>query len=168
MVESRDLSENKVSIIEENRLRCHCDNVTVRQQDALVLRQEDVGQYDIVYADVPCSGLGIMGKKCDIRHRVSFGQMEELAALQRKILDGACACVKEGGVLMYSTCTINPAENEEQLSYIVSLGFVPESLEPYLPEALWGETTKQGYLQLLPGIHETDGFFLARYRKETR
>ncbi len=168
MVESRDLSENKVSIVEENRLRCHCDNVTVRQQDALILRQEDVEQYDIVYADVPCSGLGIMGKKCDIRHRVSFGQMEELAALQRKILDGACACVKEGGVLMYSTCTINPAENEEQLSYIASLGFVPESLEPYLPKALWGETTKQGYLQLLPGLHETDGFFLARYRKETR
>ena len=165
MVESRDLTENKVSIIEENRLRCRCDNVTVRQQDASLLRQEDVGQYDIVYADVPCSGLGIMGKKCDIRHHVSPKQMRELVLLQQKILNTACACVKEGGILMYSTCTINPAENEEQLSCIASLGFVPESLDMYLPKELWGETTKQGYLQLLPGIHETDGFFLARYRK---
>lgn len=166
MVESRDLTEYKTSIIEENRLRCHCDNVTVRQQDASVIRQEDIGRYDIVYADVPCSGLGIMGKKCDIRHRVSLKQMDGLVVLQRKILDGACACVKEGGVLMYSTCTINPAENEEQLSYIRSLGFVPESLEPYLPKAIWGKTTGQGYLQLLPGVHETDGFFLARFRRK--
>lgn len=167
MVEARDLTENKVSIIEENRTRCHCGNLTVRQQDATILCQEDVGQFDVVYADVPCSGLGIMGKKCDIRHRASLEQMEELVALQRKILDKACAYVAEGGVLMYSTCTINPAEDEEQLSYIASLGFVPESLDPYLPKALWGETTKQGYLQLLPGIHETDGFFLARFKKKS-
>ncbi|MCM1539072.1 MAG: 16S rRNA (cytosine(967)-C(5))-methyltransferase RsmB [bacterium] len=167
MVESRDLTEYKTAIIEENRMRCHCDNLTVRQQDAVVLREEDVGQYDIVYADVPCSGLGIMGKKCDIRHRITPKQMEELAALQRKILDTACACVREDGVLIYSTCTINPAENEEQLPYLIAHGFAAESLDPYLPEALWGETTKQGYLQLLPGIHETDGFFLARLRKRT-
>lgn len=165
MVESRDLTEGKVAMIEENRLRCHCDNMIVRQQDALVRREEDAGQYDIVYADVPCSGLGIMGKKCDIRHRAGSDQMKELVILQRKILDGACACVREGGVLIYSTCTINPAENEEQLSYISSLGFEAESLDPYLPKALCGETTKQGYLQLLPGIHLTDGFFLARFRK---
>lgn len=167
MVESRDLTENKIAIIEENRLRCHCNNMKVRQRDATVLWQEDVGQYDVVFVDAPCSGLGIMGKKCDIRHRVTPGQMEELAGLQRRILDKACAYVKEGGVLLYSTCTINPGENEDQISYIMSHGFVPESLDPYLPKALRGETTKQGYLQLLPGIHETDGFFLARYRKGT-
>lgn len=165
LVESRDLTENKVAIIEENRARCHCDNMVVRQQDARVLTEKDVGQFDVVYADVPCSGLGIMGKKCDIRHRIRAEQMGELAVLQREILDRACAYVKEGGVLIYSTCTINPAENEEQLPYIISKGFVPESLEPYLPKTLCGGTAKQGFLQLLPGIHETDGFFLARFRK---
>lgn len=165
MVESRDLTENKIAIIEENRMRCHCDNMVVRRQDARILTQEDVGQFDVVYADVPCSGLGIMGKKCDIRHRISAEQIEELVVLQREILDRACSYVKEGGVLVYSTCTIDPAENEEQLPDIVSRGFAAESLDPYLPGILRSRTTEQGYLQLLPGIHETDGFFLARFRK---
>ncbi len=85
--------------------------------------------------------------------------------LQRKIIEQACRYVKDGGVLIYSTCTINPSENERQLSYITSCGLVLESLDPYLPDELCGGTARQGYLQLLPGIHETDGFFLARFRK---
>ncbi len=165
LVESRDLTEYKVAMIEENRMRCHCDNLIVKQQDACVLCEEDIGQFDVVYADVPCSGLGIMGKKCDIRHRIQPDQIEELVVLQRKIIEQACRYVKDGGVLIYSTCTINPSENERQLSYITSCGLVLESLDPYLPDELCGGTARQGYLQLLPGIHETDGFFLARFRK---
>ncbi len=161
---ARDLTEYKTMMIEENRLRCRIDNMTVERQDALILVREDLEQYDIVYADLPCSGLGLLGKKCDIRHRMNPAQMEELVSLQRAILDVVTGYVKRGGVLIYSTCTINPKENEEQVSYLVSKGFEIEPLDPYLPKELKGSAEK-GYLQLLPGIHRTDGFFMARLRR---
>ena len=73
--------------------------------------------------------------------------------------------VKPGGIMMYSTCTMNPAENEEMVKWIChEFDFEPESMAPYMPESLKQET-ETGILQLLPGVHETDGFFLARLRK---
>lgn len=166
LVRARDLTERKTALMEENRQRCRCDNMVVEQKDALIWDAGDEERYDVVYADLPCSGLGIMGKKCDIRHRMSIDRMEELVSLQRRILDVTVSCVKKGGVLIYSTCTVNPAENEEQVAYIVSKGFETEPIDGYLPKELSCESARKGYLQLLPGIHRTDGFFLARLRRK--
>jgi len=166
LVSARDLTEYKTELIAENVQRSGCNNVEILVQDARELRSEDIGRADIVYVDAPCSGLGIMGKKCDIRYHMSREQMQEIVLLQREILDVAVRYVKKGGILIYSTCTIHKEENEEQVKYLKTLGFETESLDDYLPESLKCATSAEGYLQLLPGIHETDGFFMARLRKQ--
>ena len=93
---------------------------------------------------------------------------EELAALQREILKVVQSYVKPGGILVYSTCTINPGENEENVKWFLGeFPFEAVSLNDCLSRELHGETTKAGYLQLLPGIHASDGFFIAKFRKKS-
>jgi len=167
LVIARDLSDMKVSYIEENAGSMCLDQVRVQVFDATVLDETMIEKADVVIADLPCSGLGIMSKKRDIKYHVTEESLVELQTLQRQILDVVSQYVKPGGVLMYSTCTINPMENEENRAYLVEeLGFVPESIEEYLPKELHGETTKEGYLQLIPSIHKCDGFFISKYRKK--
>ena len=120
-----------------------------------------------VLADVPCSGLGVIGKKTDIKYRTDEDKIQELAVLQKQILHNAASYVKPGGILIYSTCTITSEENQSNVAWFTeNYPFVLESLDPYLCEELHSETTAQGWLQLLPGVHKTDGFFLARMRKK--
>lgn len=165
LVSARDLTEYKTGLIAENVMRSGYKNIEIQVQDARELLAGDIDRADIVYVDAPCSGLGIMGKKCDIRYHMSKQQTQEIVKLQREILDTAVQYVKKDGILIYSTCTIHKEENEAQVEYLKSLGFVTESLDDYLPDCLKSVTTANGYLQLLPGIHETDGFFMARLRK---
>lgn len=166
-VEARDISETKVNLILENRARTKFANVLVRVQDALLKISDKEPKADILIADLPCSGLGILSKKPDIKYNMSEEKQGELISLQRRMLENAKKALKPGGVLIFSTCTIQEKENEENVSYLVEeLGFHTESLDPYLPPSLHGETTKSGYLQLLPHIHKTDGFFVARLVKE--
>ncbi len=167
VVIARDLSDMKVSFIEENAGRMCLDQVRVQVQDATVLDESMIGKADVVIADLPCSGLGIIAKKRDIKYNVTPESLEELQALQRQILDVVSQYVKPGGTLIYSTCTINPMENEENRKYILeALPFDAASLDDYLPDALKSATTKEGYLQLIPSIHETDGFFISKYTKK--
>lgn len=167
MVIARDVSDMKVSFIEENAGRMCLDQVRVQVQDAAVLDEAMIGKADVVIADLPCSGLGIIAKKRDIKYNVTPKSLLELQTLQRQILDVVSQYVKPGGILLYSTCTINPMENEQNRAYILEhLGFDAVSLDAYLPEALHSETTKEGYLQLLPSIHQTDGFFISRFQKK--
>ena len=167
LVIARDLSDMKVSFIEENAGRMCLDQVRVQVQDATVLDETMIGKADVVLADLPCSGLGIIAKKRDIKYNVTPESLEELQILQRQILDVVSQYVKPGGILIYSTCTINPMENEENRAYILEeLGFEAASLDEYLPETLKSETTKSGYLQLIPSVHETDGFFISKYCKK--
>ena len=168
MVEARDLKENKVALIRENIHRMDLINVKAVDADATVFDGSLVESADIVIADVPCSGMGVIGNKPDIKYNLTSLQVEELVLLQRKILHNAAAYVKPGGVLIFSTCTIGKKENQENLKWLTeNYPLSLESLDPYLPEELCGPTTEQGYLQLLPGVHKTDGFFLARLKKES-
>lgn len=167
MVEARDLTASKVALIQDNIQRLNLINVTAVQADATVYDGGLESKADIVLADVPCSGMGVIGKKPDIKYNLTSIQLEELTILQRKILHNAAAYVKTGGTLIYSTCTIGSKENQDNVNWFTqNYPFKLESLDPYLPEELHSSSTKKGYLQLLPGIHKTDGFFLARLKKE--
>ena len=162
-VEARDLTEYKVELIRENIERTGLTNIKAVRKDATVLEKEYVGKADIVLADLPCSGLGVIGKKSDIKYRIDPEKIAELAQLQKTILHNAASYVKPGGTLIYSTCTITKEENTDNLKWFLeNYPYETESLDPYLCEELKSETTKKGYLQLLPGIHQTDGFFMAR------
>ncbi len=162
-VEARDLTEYKVDLIRENIERSGLENIYARRKDALVFDPSDKDAADLVLADVPCSGYGVIGHKTDIKYKMTPAKEADLVLLQRRILHNAAQCVQPGGTLIYSTCTINPRENEENVRWFLEhYPFEAESLNPYLPEELRGGTAEEGWLQLLPGIHKCDGFFIAR------
>ena len=167
MVEARDLTDDKVALIRENLERTAQINVRCVQQDATVYNEASAGKADIVFCDVPCSGFGVIGRKPDIKYRRTLDGIEELILLQRSILHNAAAYVKPGGILLYSTCTIGHMENTDNYEWFLeNYPFRPDPLDPYLPRELRRLTTEEGYLQLLPGVHPCDGFFIARFRKE--
>ncbi len=161
---SRDLTEYKVSLIRDNIERMEYQNIDAFVHDALIFDEELREKADVVLADLPCSGLGIIGKKRDIKYKVTKERLKELQDLQRKMLNVIWQYVKPGGLLIYSTCTINPEENHKMAEWFTqNYPFKLESLSPYLPDELKKEG-ESGMIQLFPGIHETDGFFLAKLR----
>ncbi len=165
-VEARDKSEEKVDLMQENIDRLSIINMVAALRDATVFEQESFHKADIVLCDVPCSGLGVIGKKPDIRYRMNPTKQEELIRIQRRILSVSQNYVKPGGVLIYSTCTIGADENQMNLKYFLeNFPFHLDSIDPYIPEQLHCRTSAGGYLQLLPGVHDTDGFFLARLKR---
>jgi 16S rRNA (cytosine967-C5)-methyltransferase len=166
-VSARDLTEYKIRLIGENITRLGFTNIETKIWDATKQDDEILKSANVVIADLPCSGLGVLGKKSDIKYKMTHNQHKELVELQRIILNVAQSYVKEGGILLYSTCTVNKKENIDNRNWFLqNYNFEAESLDPYLPVQLKNETTKEGYLQLLQGIHNTDGFFLARFRKQ--
>ena len=166
-VDARDVSQYKADLIKENIHRTGVINVDAKVQDATVYDPDSEQAADIVIADVPCSGYGVIGKKPEIKYRATPQKQEEIVMLQRMILDKAAKYVKPDGTLIFSTCTIAREENEENvLWFLKNYPFRLESLDPYIPEELHCKSTKLGYLQLLPGIHKTDGFFIARFRRK--
>ena len=161
-----DVSRYKTERIEENRKRLDAKNVSVRVQDARLRDESLLERADVLLADVPCSGLGVIGRKQDIKYRVTPESLKEIQTLQREILSNVTAYLKPDGIMMYSTCTMNSGENEEMVDWLCdTFGLERVSMAGQMPEALAGEGG-QGMLQLLPGVHETDGFFLAKLRKK--
>ena len=166
-VEARDVSAEKVSLLAENIARMRAENVDVKVWDARCFDGTLEGKADILYLDVPCSGLGVLGKKRDIKYHLTEEGLADLVKLQREIISACWRYVKPGGVVLYSTCTVHLAENEDQVRWMCGMfPLAPESLNPYLPEVLRCEEAERGMLQLTPGVHDCDGFFLARLRRE--
>lgn len=167
MVEARDLTLYKTELIEENVMRLGFSNVKVVCQDATVPDPASEGKADIVIADLPCSGLGVLGKKTDLKYNITREMQRELVALQREILSVVKNYVKPGGKLVYSTCTLNREENEENVQWF--LANFPEFL-PVTPEGAVCDALKpsvQGnMLKLLPGVHKSDGFFISQFQKK--
>lgn len=171
---ARDVSASKVERIQENLERMQYSNIETQVWDAVQPDLSAREQFDFVIADVPCSGLGVIGRKQDIKYRIRPEQLTELIHLQREILNQAVTYVKPGGRLIYSTCTIHPGENEEQVGWLTeNYPLEPEELHQYLPETLVNEVKnqpgtdlEQGYTTLLPGLQSCDGFFMAAFRKK--
>ena len=164
---ARDLSPAKTQKIQENVDRSTYQNIHIEVSDATIPTPEFHEKMDVVIVDAPCSGLGVIGKKQDIKYHVQKDTIDTLKDLQKTILKCASEYVKPGGILMYSTCTVTKEENEQNRDWILSnLPMQEESFEEFLPQELRGLTGSKGYLQLLPGIHDTDGFFISRFRKK--
>lgn len=163
---ARDLTEYKVNFIRENAKRQRTENLKTHVFDALCRDEERIAWADILFCDLPCSGLGVMGRKRDIKSRVNIDAIEEVIGLQRQILETVWEYLKPGGILIYSTCTINRKENEEQVKWIrENLPFQVLSMQEYLPESLKNQESPLG-LQLFPGDYGTDGFFLAKLQRK--
>lgn len=176
---SRDVSEKKTEQIDENVQRLGLDNISVETADALEHYLADEEKADMLLADVPCSGLGIIGRKPDIKYNVSREKLDGIVRLQRNIIDSVCSYVKHGGYLVYSTCTLNPKENEENVRYIMEKGFVAENITELLPKRLIEDAKRAGenyydklindasggMLTLIPGVYECDGFFVAKLKR---
>ncbi|MBO4904011.1 MAG: 16S rRNA (cytosine(967)-C(5))-methyltransferase RsmB [Lachnospiraceae bacterium] len=163
---SFDVSEKKVEKIRENIRRCGFGNVTAAVGDATVYDETLYEKGDVVIADVPCSGLGVMGRKNDIKYGLTSDAIDDLVILQRAILDNAVKYVKPGGTLMFSTCTCSREENEGNLSYLTDvLGMHTVDIYDLLPDMLKADTATDGYVQLYGKDGLTDGFFIARLTK---
>ena len=167
MVEARDLTEDKVQLIRDNVHRADLINVHPMVMDALTYDIGSEEKADIVICDLPCSGLGVVSRKSDIKYRVTPERIESLVDLQRQILTNAEKYVLPGGRLIYSTCTVGHRENIDNVRWLTeNFPFETEDIDPCLPKQLRRLTTSEGYLQLIPGVHDTDGFFIARLRKK--
>ena len=162
-ITSCDVHAHKTGLIENGAARLGFANIEARQQDATVFVPEWESAMDAVLCDVPCSGLGIIRKKPDIRYK-DLAEMAELPALQLKILTNQARYVKPGGTLLYSTCTVLKRENEEVVQAFLAAHPDFETLPLDLPEGLPRNET--GMLTLIPGQYDTDGFFICRLRRK--
>ncbi len=169
-VYSFDISESKADKIRENAGRLGFDNIVTAVHDATVFDETLCDKADVVIADLPCSGLGVMGRKADIRYRLKSEDIDQLASLQREILKNAVRYVKPGGLLLYSTCTVSRRENEDNRRRLLDEHGL-ESVDFYdeLPDALKNDTAHEGYLQLISKGDEDaplyDGFFISLQRR---
>lgn len=157
MIYAMDISSDKLDLIEENVSRLGFDNVKICEHDATEpldldsLTGEKDAAADVVIADLPCSGLGIMGRKNDIKYRLDEEQLRQLSELQRNILGVAQGYVRSGGTLLYSTCTINPDENQYNTEWF---------LKTYRDYVLAEEKL------FVQGIDQCDGFYYAVLRRK--
>ena len=163
-VEARDLTEGKVELIRENIERTGLTNISAVCRDASVPDRDAEGRADLVIADLPCSGLGVIGKKPDLQYKASPEGIDSLVRLQQKILSCAQSYVKPGGTLIYSTCTVNPGENIDNVHWFLQQyqEFSPGDIRDRICPELRESVVEKGCIQLLPGVHKSDGFFIAR------
>lgn len=160
-VEARDKTEYKAELIRDNLYKTDFRNVSVSVWDATIPDEGLIEKEDIVIADLPCSGLGVLGKKPDIRYRIKEEDLTTLAALQRDILSVVWQYVKKGGYLIYSTCTINREENENNVKWFTEQ--FPFELEEFeIPT--FACKKEKGMVQIFP-TKNTDGFFIARLKR---
>lgn len=152
---ARDNQADKLETINENVARLKIKNVIVEQYDALTLDESLINTIDVVLVDAPCSGLGIIRRKPDIKYNKTPEGLAALIDIQKGILTNAAEYVKLGGTLMYSTCTLNPAENEDLVNWFLKQD------KRFKVQPL----SEVGYLTLFPNTQDTDGFFIAKLNK---
>ena len=164
---SCDIYEHKIELMEEGAERLGIGIMVCKVKDAAE-KEEGHERFDRVLVDAPCSGLGLMRKKPDIRLKKDGNESDSLTVIQKEILDNAAGYVKPGGVLVYSTCTLCRKENEKNLEWFLKNHpeFEAEDITKFLPENWKVDTAEKGYLTLLPHKTETDGFFISRMRRK--
>ena len=158
---SYDLHENKLSLVIKSAKRLKIDIIKTAAQDGRSFIPEFEQKADKIICDVPCSGFGVLAKKPELRYK-NPEESSSLPKIQRDILENACRYLKSGGTLIYSTCTVFPEENEENIKTFLSTH--PDfELEPWCVGDI---DSKSGMMTLLPHIHKTDGFFIAKLKRK--
>jgi 16S rRNA (cytosine967-C5)-methyltransferase len=164
-----DIYDHKVKLINENASRLGITIIDASENDALNTVNDAINKYDRVLADVPCSGTGIIRRKPDIKWQRTLDDFDNLVEIQKKILYNASRYLKPGGVLVYSTCSLDDRENAQVVNSFLGTcsDFEQEPLSEYLPEPLKDKKeANDGMLRLYPSTDGTDGFFIARLKKK--
>lgn len=167
LVIARDIHKHKINLIEQSARRLGIDIIRAEVHDALNIDERLIGKADRVIVDAPCTGFGIIRRKPDIKWLRTEEQAREIVALQQKMLDISSMYLKTGGTLVYSTCTIEPAENVEIFESFLARHseFMPVDFTELLPPKLQKQTAVNGHIQLYPNTDKIDGFFIAKARR---
>lgn len=167
LVSARDIHEHKIKIIGDAAKRLGLNSVKPELFDATELDEGSIKKADRVLVDAPCTGLGILRRKPDIKWARNIEDSKEIIELQKKILSTASKYVKPGGYMVYSTCTIESEENEDVVNYFLKENkeFDAEDISGYFPEELKKATAKDGYVQFFPNVDNIDGFFISKFRR---
>jgi len=162
-----DVHPHRVNLVKQNCKRMGAEIVEASIYDASVLNIDLINRFDRVLIDAPCSGLGIIHKKPDIKLKITKKSLQELPELQNKILNACSNYVKPGGVLVYSTCTINLAENENIINTFLKFHneFYLDDVMPFIPDALHS-AVQDKFIKIIPSRYGIDGFFIARMRRK--
>lgn len=170
IIHSRDISEKKVKLIKENVERCNFKNISVEIKDGTEFNESDEESADIVIADVPCTGMGILRKKTDIKYNIDEKISKELAILSQKILKNSIKYLKKGGILIFSTCTMNSIENDNNRKWLIEeMKMKPVNFTNSLSDDILNignnrKMAEEGYLQLFM-TSEYDGFYISKFIK---
>ena len=163
-----DIYKHKLDLIKENANRLGISIIETKLQDAQILNEDMIGIADICLVDAPCSGLGIIRRRPEIRWNRSIENIEELCMIQKNILDNASKYVKPGGYIIYSTCTIEEKENLDMVKKFINENkeFTLSAFDQLIDSREYMASAKNGYIQMFPNLHGTDGFFIARIQKK--
>ncbi|MBX6378146.1 MAG: 16S rRNA (cytosine(967)-C(5))-methyltransferase RsmB, partial [Clostridia bacterium] len=169
-VVANDRHAGRAGLIAANAARLGLRSVQVSVRDACQPPGDWEGRFACVLVDAPCTGLGVLRRRPDARWRKTPADLAAMAALQGQLLAAAARCVAPGGVLVYSTCSLEPEEDEEVVRAFLARDprFRPEPLEGYLPTGLWvdgADGPMPGLLYIYPQRNQVDGFFVARLRR---
>lgn len=159
-----DLYQNKLKLIKGSCERLGLKNVEINKWDATIINNEFIDKADRVLLDVPCSGLGIIRKKPEIKWNKNMDEISSLINIQRKILSNGSRYLKPGGILVYSTCTLNKKENEDNINWFLEKNKDYEPVIIDLPSFHNFHKTSEGYLTIFPDEY-MDGFFMAKLKK---
>ena len=162
-ITSCDIHPHKIDLISKGAERLGFTQLRALEQDATAFNPAWEEKMDTVIADVPCSGFGIIRKKPDIRYK-SLAEAAQLPALQQEIINNAARYVRPGGLLLYSTCTLVRAENEDVVENFLRTH--PDFTTEPLPLPAGFPKNESGMLALVPGEYDTDGFFICRLRRK--
>ena len=157
-----DVNEARIGLVRESALAQGVTNVHAHVEDLRQWASEEA--YDRVLLDAPCSGLGVLDKRADLRWNRTEEDLEELCRLQDELLDAAARHVRPEGLLVYATCSTEPVENEKRIAAFLSRqpDFYHEDVSAFVPNEM---CTSDGFYQALPHLHGTDGAFAARLRR---
>lgn len=173
-----DINESRIKLIEENTQRFKLNSITCKQADATIICDDPefspmLKSFDIVMADVPCSGLGLLARKPDIRRTITYERIQQLLPKQALILQNASRFVKAGGTLIYSTCTLNIDENENRILDFLEKNddFYLDDISELLPEKLIvdedrARLVKKGQITLFPDTDLCDGFYICKLKRK--